>query len=132
MRINRQRKNPLGLLLRNRELACPIAKILIASHQMDRPPVLHATFEAACFDARQDIVAIVGGLHYEEMVNVPAIAVFFWQPKPAAIESLPVTAGNVAPAANPAVDPGKLQRQEAARVASRYCVFHSVPVFDDY
>src|SRR5882724_4781287 len=53
MRIDRQRENVPGLLLRDRKLTCPVTEIVVPSHQMDRPSVLHAAFETPRFDPRQ-------------------------------------------------------------------------------
>src|ERR1700730_19007838 len=76
---------------------------------MDRPSVLHAALETTRFDARQSCVAITLGFHHERMIHMPAVAVFLRQPKPTARKSLPVPGSNVAAAADPAVDSGKLQ-----------------------
>src|SRR3989442_5465729 len=112
MRIDRQREDRLRLFLSDRKLAFAIAEVFVAPHQMDRPAVLHAAFEAARLDALERRVAIAGRFHHEQMIDVLAVPVLHRQSKSASRKTAPVTLGDVTAALDPAVYPRQLQRQD--------------------
>src|SRR5205085_10334800 len=51
MRIDRQRENVPRLFFGDRKLTLAITQIFVAPHQVDRPPVLNAAFQAMQLDA---------------------------------------------------------------------------------